>query len=198
MTSRQVLYGALAILLSAAWTTSAAQGKAQGGDVVHAVAGIVTKVDGVTKTFAVKTADGTEQVFRYTATTTVHASEGSARGARTAAADTYLAGKESTHVVVHYTGEGTDKTAAGIEDFGQDALKVSKGTVIRVDHVGRTVLIRGEDGTEDTYHVAKDATIDGEHGIVNGSDLVAKDGEKVTVHYSEKAGKKVVRLLKDI
>jgi|SRR5581483_5202221 len=198
MTSKFVLYSVLTILLSPAWATAATQDRAQGGDMVHVVAGVVTKLDAMSKTIVVRTADGTEEIFKYTTATTVHASEDAAKAIKTGAGDSYLAGKEGTHVIVHYTGEGSDKAAIGIDDFGQDTLKVSKGTVIRVDRAGRTFVIRGEDGAEDIYHVAEDATIDSEHGIVKGAELTAKEGANVTVHYTEKAGRKIAHLVKEI
>jgi len=171
---------------------------AEDTDVVHAVGGVVTKVDSTAKTVAVKTADGSEQVYKYTAKTTVHASKEVAKGVSTASVDTYLAGKEGTHVVVHYTVEGADKTAVGFEDFGKDGLKVSKGTVTHVDHAAHTVTIKTEDGTEETYHVAKDVAVDTEHGVVKGVETSTKEGEHVTVHYTESAGRKVAHLIKHL
>jgi len=174
------------------------QDKPTGGDVVHAVGGVVTKVDSAAKTIALKLSDGTEQAFKYTSTTSVHVSKEAGREAKKASVDTYMAGKEGTHVVLHYSGEGADKTAVAVHDFGKDGLKFSQGTVTRVDKAARTVTIKSEDGTEETYHVAKHATIDTEHGVVKAPELAAKDGEKVTVHYSEDAGKKFIHLLRRI
>jgi hypothetical protein len=191
-------YAALAALTLSLSIAAVAQDRATGGDVVHAVGGVVTKVDSVAKTIAVKLADGTEQVFKYSAKTTARASKDMAKGARTTSADTYMAGKEGTHVVVHYTSNGADKTAVAVDDFGKDGLKFSQGTVTHFDRAARTVTIKSEDGTEETYHVAKDATIDTEHGVVRSSELAAKNGEKVTVHYSEDAGKKLVHLFRHV
>ena len=91
----------------------------------------------------------------------MHASKYVAGGVKTAAVETYMAGKEGTRVVVRYTEKGADKTAVGVEDFGKDALKESKGTVTHVDKAARTVAVKTEDGAETTYTVSKDATIDG-------------------------------------
>jgi hypothetical protein len=52
---------------------SAYPGTAQG--VVHAVAGAVTRVDSGGKTLAVKTADGTEEVFKWAKTSIRRAKE---------------------------------------------------------------------------------------------------------------------------
>lgn len=173
-------------------------GTAFAQDVVHAVAGAVTKVDAGAKTIAVKTADGTEEVFKYTAKTSVRGAREVAKTAKAASVDTYMAGKEGTQVVVRYVSKGADRTALSIKDFGQDTLKAGKGTVTHVDRTAHTVAIKGEDGTEATYRVSKDATIDTEHGVVEGAKYTAKEGDRVIFHYSEDAGEKVVHFVKHI
>lgn len=166
--------------------------------VVHAVTGAVTKVDATAKTIAVKTADGSEEVFKYTEKTSVRGAKSAGDATKTAAVDTYMAGKEGTQVVVRYVGKGADKTAIGVKDFGKDTLKVSKGTVTKVDHAAHTVGIKTEDGTEATYRVSKDAAVDTEHGVVEGAKYSAKEGDHIVVHYSEEAGHKVVHFLKHV
>jgi len=160
----------------------------------HATEGVVTRVDSAGKKIAVKTADGTEEVFKFTGKTAVHAGE----GVKTGAVDTYLAGKEGTHVVVHYTGEGAEKTAVGVEDLGRDTVKVGKGTITGIDKAGHTVTVKTEEGSEETYHIAKDAAVDTEHGAVKGTEYTAKKGEKVSVHYTDEAGKKVAHFIKHL
>ena len=65
---------------------SAYPGTAQG--VVHAVAGAVTRVDSGGKTLAVKTADGTEEVFKYTAKTSIRRAKEADHAASRGAVDT--------------------------------------------------------------------------------------------------------------
>jgi len=174
--------------------------------VVHAVTGAVSNVDASAKTIAVKTADSGEEVFKYTEKTSVRgataagnaAKTAAGNAAKTAAVDTYMAGKEGTHMVVRYVGKGADKTASGIKDFGQDSLKVSKGTVTHVDQAAHTVGIKTEDGVEATYRLSKYAAVDTEHGVVEGTKYTAKEGDHVVVHYSEEAARKVVHFLKHI
>jgi hypothetical protein len=158
----------------------------------HATEGVLTRVDSGAKEIAVKTADGTEEVFKFTETTAAR----TAKAVKTGAVDTYLTGKEGTRVVVHYTGEGADKTAIGIDDFGKDTMKVSKGAIAGVDKVAHTVSVKTEDGSEETYQIAKDAAVDTEHGVVTGTEYTAKTGEKVSVHYTEEAGKKIAHFIK--
>ena len=158
----------------------------------HATAGVITRVDSGAKQIAVKTADGTEEVFKFTGKTVVHG----AKGVKAGAVQTYLAGKEGTHVIVHYTGEGAEKTAVGVDDFGKDTMKVSKGAISGVDKAAHTVSVKTEDGSEETYHIAKDAAVDTERGVVKGTQYTAKEGEKVSVHYTEEAGKKIAHFIK--
>jgi hypothetical protein len=159
---------------------------------VRATEGAITRVDSATKTIAVKTADGTEELFKFSGKTAMHAAD----GVKTGTVDTYFAGKEGTHVVVRYTGKGADKTAMAIDDFGKDSLKVSKGVITGVDKSAHTVTVKTEGAPDETYHVAKDATVDTTHGVIKGTEYTAKEGEKVSVHYTEEAGKKVAHFIR--
>jgi hypothetical protein len=183
----------LFVLVTAAFCTQFMMAE----DVMHAVEGAVTKIDVSAKTIAIKAADGTEHVFKYTEKTTVRGVKAGAHEAKTGAVEAYMKGKEGTDVVVHYTGEGAEKSAVAIRDMGKDTVKVAHGTVTKVDKAGHTVTVKTEDGSEETYHLAKDATVEGEHGIMKGADY-AKEGEKVSVHYTEDAGKKVAHFLRHL
>jgi len=167
----------LAVLLAIALSVGVAQLAIAEEDVVHAVSGAVTKIDSAAKTVAIKTADGTEHVFKVSEKAT---SSGI---------------KEGSHVVVHYTEKGGEKTAVAFKDLGKGTVKVSDGTVTHVDSAARTITVKTEKGGEDTFHVAKDASVDTEHGVVKGSEYTAKEGEKVTVHYTETAGKKIAHFI---
>ena len=167
-------------------------------DVIHAVSGAVSHIDKEAKTIAVKTADGTEEVFHYTEHTAVRT--GSAAGTRTkmGAVDTYFAGKEGTKVVVRYLGKGADKTATLVEDFGKDSLKAGRGTVTAVDKAAHTVSVRTENGAVATYKMSDKAVVETDHGVVRGSRYVVKEGDHVVVHYTEDAGEKVVHFFKKL
>jgi hypothetical protein len=167
-------------------------------DVIHAVSGAVTHIDKAAKTIAIKTADGTEEVFRYTEHTAVRDSSKTAESAKTGGTDTYFAGKEGSKVVVRYLGKGTDKTATLVEDFGKESLKDGRGTVTHVDKVAHTVAIRTENGAKSTYNMGDEAVVETDHGVVRGSRYVVKEGDKVTVHYTEDAAGKVLRFFKKL
>ncbi len=178
--------------------TTALLGSAFAQDVVHAVAGAVTKIDKTGKTIAIKATDGSEEVFKYTERTAIRTSGETAHAAKMGALDTYFAGKEGTRVVVRYIGKGADKTATIVQDFGKDALKAGRGTVTHFDRAARTVAIKTDDGAETTYKLGSEAIVETDHGVVRGTRYVAKEGDKVAVHYTEDAGDKIVHFFQKL
>lgn len=144
-------------------------------DAVSAVHGVVTKVDSAAKPIVVKTKDGTEHTIHFVDKTTVRGAEGVETGAK----DTFHGVKEGSEVVAHYTVEGTEKSAVEVD-------KVGKG--------GKTITVKAADGTEHTFEVAghgtKVAAVDTAKGTEKGA--------KVTVYYTESAGKKVANFFEKL
>ncbi len=157
-------------------------------DVVSAVSGTVKKVDAGTKTVVVKTADGTEHTFHFVERTSVQGADATATGAK----DAFHGVKEGSEVVVHYSKKGTEETAEEIDHVGKDGLKVTEGTVSKIDRGGKTLVVKTADGTEETYHLTEHAAKDAGKGIGKGSEKSAK----VTVYYTEEAGRKVAHFFK--
>jgi len=163
--------------------------------VEHAVAGEVRKVDHAAKTVVIRTADGVDETFRFTAETAV-------RGASevTRLADvTARSGLEGGSAVVHYTGEGVDKTAVAVDHIGGRTLRIAKGTVTRVDEAGKFVVIKTAAGIEETYQLTRDVVIDMIRGLGEAAMATShtiKKGAEVTVHYANEGDKKIAYLLR--
>lgn len=151
--------------------------------VVSAVHGTVTKVDAAAKTIAVKTADGTEHTFRFVAETTVHGAHGVATGSE----DAFHGITEGSEVVAHYTVKGSEETAVEVDKVGKGGMHAVDGTVTKVGDGGKTVVVKSADGTEHTFQVVGSDTVASAKEIGKGADKSAK----VTVYYTESAGKKV-------
>lgn len=176
---KRIMLGSQALLFASALCLA--------DDVVVAV----HKVDAATKTITCKTADGTEEVFKYTEKTTV-------AGTKDIAKASDLAGKDGYHFVVHYTKVGSDKVASGLEFTGKGAWKDTKGTVEAVDHGTKTVAVKMADGSVQTFHYAEHCTVDAGKGVAKMSADSGKavvKGSEVTVHYTEEGGKKVAHFL---
>jgi len=109
------LRGALFAALLAIASMFAGNAIAQ-DDVVHIMSGVIKHVDKGTKTVVIKTADGTEQAFKYTEKTTVEGTKDTGKGIEKGSTETYLAGKKGAKVTVKYVEKGADKTAVGVKD----------------------------------------------------------------------------------
>jgi hypothetical protein len=150
--------------------------------------GEVIKLDAATKTAVVKLADGTEHTFHFVARTTVHGTEGAAGGAE----DAFRGLKEGSQVAVHYTARGSEETAEEVDNIGKDGLKSTDATVVHLDRGAKTLAVRAEDGSEETYRLTDSAARDAGKDIAKGSEK----SEKVTVYYTEEAGNKIVHFFR--
>jgi len=178
------LYSLLALAAFLAMTVLAAD------EVVSAVHGVITKVDEASKTIAVKSKDGTVSTIHIVDKTAVYGADKTATGAK----DGFHELKEGSEVVAHYTVNGTEKSAVEVDKVGKEGVKTVDGTVTKVGEDGKTVTVKAADGTEQTFDVIG-------HGAKVGAVDTAKGtekGAKVTVYYTEKAGKKVAHFFEKL
>lgn len=152
-------------------------------EVVSAIHGVITKVDAASKTIVVKTKDGSEHTIHFVDKTAVYGADETATGAK----DAFHGLTEGSEVVAHYTVKGTENSAVEVDKVGKDGMKSVDGTVTKVADGGKTVTVKAADGTEETFHVAGHDTKLAAQDSAKG----ASKGGKVTVYYTEKAGKKV-------
>jgi len=163
--------------------------RAQGS--TNVITGTLGKVDSGAKTIAVKTADGTVETVKFTDRTTVHGLKDAGKGAD-------LAGKVGGHVIVHTTGECAEKTAHSVEWVGDKTVHATEGTVEEVGKDSKMVAVKSADGTKETFEVADHAVVDTGKGVARYSTRGAKKGERVTVYYTEEAGKKIAHVFKHL
>jgi Cu/Ag efflux protein CusF len=176
------------LFLCAALAFSAALPVFAAEDVASVAEGTVKKIDSATKAVVIGTKDGTERTFHFGERTTVHGVEAAGKGSEEA-----LHGlKEGTEVAVHYTTKGTMDTAEEIDHIGKDGLKVTEGTVKKIDHGAKTITIATADGTERTFRLLGRAVRDTGRGIGKGADKSAR----VTVYYTEEGGERVAHFFK--
>jgi len=148
-------------------------------DVVTAIHGSVEKIDSTTKTVIVKTEDGLRHSVHFTDRTAIHGVE----AGEDVTKDSWHGLKEGSEVVVHYTTRGTEDTVVEIDKVGDGGLKATEGAVKGIDRSGKVLVIGTKDGSEETFRLTEHASKDAGDGVVKGA--------KVTVFYSETAGKKI-------
>lgn len=157
----------------------------------NVITGTVDKINVTSKTIAVKTADGTVHIVKYTLDATVSGSKGVAQGSE-------LVGKETGHVIVHTIGTGADETAHSIVWVGHKTVKTTDGVVEDTGKGVKMISIKSVDGTKESFMVADHATIDTGKDIGKYSVVGAKKGEHVTVSYNEGAGKKIAHVFEHL
>jgi preprotein translocase subunit YajC len=145
-------------------------------DLVSVIHGTIKKVDKDTKTVVVKTTDGTGHTIKVTDQATVHGTE-----------QGFDSLKEGSEVVVRCSEKGADKTADDLGKIGKDGMKVTKGTITKVDKDTKTVVVKSADGTERSFEYTDDSAKDLGKAAGKGT----KKGSKATVYYTEEGGKKV-------
>jgi hypothetical protein len=72
-------------------------------------------------------------------------------------------------------------------------LKVSEGTVSKIDRGAKTLAVKTADGAEATYKISDHAVVDAGKDVGKG----VEKASKVTVYYTEEGGKKVVHFFKN-
>jgi hypothetical protein len=154
-------------------------------DVESAVVASVKTVDKGTKTAVVKTKDGTEHTIHFVGRTIAHGAVATAKGSK----DAFEGVKEGDEVIVHYTEKGGVKTADEVDHVGKEGMKMSVVAVKSVDHAAKTVTVKTGEGAEETYHLTDRAVMETGKGLEKGG--------KVTVYYTEDAGKKVAHYFKE-
>ena len=180
---KNILRASLTLLLLGAFQLAAQ-------DVVSAVHGTITKLDSAAKTGVVKTKDGTEHTIKFVDKTTVHGVDATATGGKGA----FHGLTEGSEVVAHYTTKGTEETAVEVDKVGKDGIKAVDGTVTHIDRGAKTLAVKTADGTEQTFRLSGHAAADAGKDIAKGTDKSAK----VTVYYTEEAGKKTAHFFEKI
>ena len=153
-------------------------------DVVTAIHGSIEKIDSATRIVVVKTDDGLRHSVHFADGTVVHG----AAANKDATRDSWHGLKEGGEVVVHYTTRGTEDTAVEIDKVGDGGLKTTEGTVKGIDRGARKLVIGTKDGSEDTFRLTEDASKDAGKGLAEGT--------KVTIFYTETAGKKLAHFFR--
>ena len=173
-------------------------------EVVHAIAGTITHVDGVAKTILITTARGTVEALKFTGQTLVHAAKAAGTGVEDAGRvtghaveETLDAGHEGIDAVAHYVVRGADRIVTDVHSLGRGALKAIDGVVVHVGADAKTVALKAADGAEHVYHLGERAVVETADGAVDAVEHVGrglKAADHVTVHFAETVGHKVAHL----
>jgi hypothetical protein len=148
--------------------------------------GTMKKVYAGAHTVIVSTIDGVEHVVHFTTDLVVH-------GGRGSGVDALPGLHEGSTVVVHYTMRGNETSVQEIDNIGDEGLKVTEGTVSRLNRRRKEITIRFDNGTTEVLRLTDRAAAE------IGPDAESSgDGTRATVYYSDERGHKVAHFFKKV
>jgi hypothetical protein len=96
--------------------------------------------------------------------------------------------REGTTVVVHYSTTGEKASAEEIDVLGDDGLRITEGTVIKIDRRKQEVTIGFANGGTETLQTTSRALAES-RGVLDDS---GRTSPRIVVYYADEAGRKVV------
>jgi hypothetical protein len=143
-----------------------------------ALEGTMKKFYRALNTIVVTTVDGVEHVYQFAKDLVVHGGTGP---------DAFKGLREGETVVIHYTVDGSEQSAREIDLVGDDGLKITEGTVTRIDRARKQISVRFDNATTETFRLTDRAAAE----AAEGGGGAAAGGTKVIIYYSDEAGQKV-------
>jgi hypothetical protein len=125
-----------------------------------------------------------EHVFHFTRDLIVHGGKGTG-------VDALNGWQEGSTVVVHYTMNGLWAAAQEIDGVADDRLKVTEGTITKVNHRRKQVTVRFDDGESETFRLTDRAAVE-----VESQAEAADSATRVTLYYADETGRKVAHFVK--
>ena len=101
--------------------------------------------------------------------------------------------RDGSSVVVHYTVKSGEASAEEVDSIGDTGLKVTEGVVTRVNRRGKEITVRFDNGTSEVFQLTDRAALDAGKDV----DDAATGGIRVTIYYTDEAGRKVAHLLQE-
>jgi hypothetical protein len=147
-----------------------------------ALEGTMTKFYRGVNAVVVTTIDGAEHVYRFAKGLVVHGAKGSGPEALEAL-------QPGVTVIVHYRIEGAEESVEEIDRVADGGLKVSEGTVVKLDRRRQQITLKFGNGTTETLRLT-------ERAAAAADDTIDAGATRVTVYYSDESGQKVAHYFK--
>jgi hypothetical protein len=155
-------------------------------EVIHALTGVVTRIDSAAHTITLTSSDGTSTFMQYE--TSQHPKYDFDRTLQSSATDTASFDKQGDRVILYYFGDGPQRRAVAVKDLGQAPLKLTSGVVTHWDRHHHVVTIKVADGTTQTFQLDSNTAVDTPMGVVNGDKFGPQNGDQVSIKYLNKDG----------
>lgn len=172
------------LVIGAGFSLAASVALAQ--EVVHAVAGMVTRIDPAAQTITIKTNDGSTLVLQDVSKKHVDYDFDKALQAETT--DSAAFNKQGDRAVVFYFEQESQRRAVGIEDLGPTPLKASSGEITHFDRHHHQLTIKAADGSKQTFQLDNKTAVETPMGVVDGDRFEGQNGSQISIRYQDKDG----------
>ena len=147
--------------------------------VVHALTGTVSSIDGLTKTLIVFQDNGTEGQFKDMTDAKTHIVINKKVALESPSPDSFK--KKGAYVVVFYCGDNEDRSAVALKNLGAGPFTSVEGTVVKFEAKQHSISLQDTTGAAQTFKIAQDTVAEGYMGVTDGYKFQAQKGDHVRV-----------------
>ncbi len=150
-----------------------------GQEVVHSLAGLVTAIDPIAKTIAVKADDGSQAVFKEMTDPNTPVDFNPKFRREATAADEF--NENGVRVIVYYIGNSDIRTAVALRSLGPGPFTVTNGEVVSFEKGKHSFSVINSSGTVESFKITTDTVVEGPLGAQEGSTFHPVNGDRVRV-----------------
>ncbi len=148
-------------------------------EVVHALTGTVSSVDGLSKTLTVFQDNGSEGQFKDMTSAKTRVVIDKKIALDTSSIDAIK--KKGAYVIVFYYGDNDDRTAVALKNLGAGPFTSTEGTVTKFEAKQHSITLQDQSGAMQTFKIADNTVAEGYMGVVDGYKFQASKGDHVRV-----------------
>lgn len=164
-------------------------------EVVHALTGTVSSIDGAGKKITVFQDNGTTGEFQILTNPKTHLAFDKKIEAASTAADAFKS--SGAYVIVFYFGDSKKPTVAALKSLGAGPFTSTVGKVEKVESRNHSVSVSDSSGKVLTFNINADTVAEGSYGAEEGLKAHLQTGDQVRVISTTIDGNPTALFLKD-
>jgi hypothetical protein len=148
-------------------------------EVVHALSGTVSAIDSKDKTIDIKTADGSEGMFKDLTKADTSLDFDKAIRSNSVPAESFS--KQGVNVIVFYYGDSDVRTVVALRDLGPGPFTRSNGTVDKYNRHEHLLVLKDSTGASQSFHIDPKTVVEGAVGAIEGDRYDPQKGDRLYV-----------------
>ncbi len=165
-------------------------------EVVHALTGTVSAINGVAKTMTVFQDNGSQGVFADAPNPKLRIAFDKRVAAGTTPAQSF--DKKGSYAIVFYVGDNDARTAVAVKSLGPGPFTSISGTVQKFDGHDHSITVEDASGAAQTFRIDDQTVAEGAFGAEEGLKFHADKGDQVRVVGSKVNGTAMALFLREM